>query len=479
MDNLEPHAERAHVHLPEPVVVRWRRARACYTYANLATHHVLGFAVKSALLVYFSFGILLLVLRYLVLPNIDVYKPDIEKLAGKALGNRVTIARIYASWDGLRPSLFLGDVALHDAQGRQVLALPSVAATLSWWSVMAREARFESLEIIRPQLDARRDASGAFFVAGVRIDPHKQGDGSGADWLLRQREIVIREGRVVWTDAQRGAAPLALDGVALVLQNQWNSHRFALHATPPGALAQPLDVRASFTHPPFAHHPSDPKTWRGEVYADLRDTDLAAWKPYLDYPFPVAQGKGSVRAWLTVDQARLARFTADVGLAGVSAQLAPDLPPLALARVTGRIAGREEPGAGHTVTLTNFAVTTGAGLQLPATTLTATFVPASAGQREQGSVTASTLDLGALAELAAQLPLTSNQRALLADFAPRGTVNGLALSWNGRYPRRAGHVQDQGCRRRPAPGRAAGAPGGGGHGHIARARGPAGIGWRR
>jgi uncharacterized protein (TIGR02099 family) len=450
MDNLEPHAEHAHPHLhlplPPPVVARWQRARACYRYANLATHHLLGFVIKTGLLVYFTFAVVLLALRYIVLPNIDVYKPEIERLAGRALGNPVTIARIYASWDGLRPALFLGDVSLHDQQGRQVLALPSVMATLSWWSVMAREVRFESLEIVRPELAARRDANGALFVAGVRIDPAAQGDGSGADWLLRQRQILIREGRIVWTDARRGAAPLVLDGVALVLQNTWNNHRFALRATPPRALSQPLDVRAHFTHPPFARHPSDAHLWRGELYADLRETDLAAWKPYLDYPFALGQGKGSVRAWLSLDQARLAGFTADVGLAGVSAQLAPGLPPLALARVSGRLAASEtmQSGAtggkptwgayGHTVTLTNFTLTTGSGLQLPATTLAETFLPARAGKLEQGSVRASTLDLAALGELAGQLPLTPHQRQLLADFSPRGAVNDLALSWRGRYP---------------------------------------------
>ena len=446
MDNLEQPAQHAHEHVPPPIVARWQRARACYRYANLATHHVLGFAVKTTLFVYFAFAVLLLVLRYIVLPNIDLYKPEIERLAGRALGNEVTIDRLYASWDGLRPALFLGDVTLRDAQGRQVLALPSVQATLSWWSVMAREVRFESLAIIRPQLDARRDATGALFIAGVRIDPNQKSDGGGADWLLRQREIVIREGRVVWTDARRGAAPLALDGVALVLQNTWNSHRFALRATPPRALAQPLDVRAHFTHPPFARHPSNAQLWRGELYLDLRETDLAAWKPYLDYPFALAQGKGSLRAWLTLDRARLAGFTADVGLAGVSAQLAPHLPPLALARVTGRLAAREAlHGAGtvgkptwgaygHAITLTNFALTTGSGLQLPPTTLAETFVPARAGTLEQGSLQVSTLDLGAVSELAAQLPLTDYQRTLLADFAPQGTVSDVALAWRGRYP---------------------------------------------
>jgi len=134
----------------EPLAARWRRLRAAYRLANLATHHVLGFAVKLALLLYFVFALLFLFLRYAILPNIDYYKGSIERAASAACGNRVQIARIYASWNGLRPNLFLGDVTLHDKAGRKVLDLPSVSATLAWWSVLAADVRFQSLEIIRP-----------------------------------------------------------------------------------------------------------------------------------------------------------------------------------------------------------------------------------------------------------------------------------------------------------------------------------------
>ena len=60
---------------------------------------------------------LFLFLRYAILPNIDYYKGDIERAASRALGSQVSIARIYASWHGLRPNLFLGDVTLRDAPG--------------------------------------------------------------------------------------------------------------------------------------------------------------------------------------------------------------------------------------------------------------------------------------------------------------------------------------------------------------------------
>ncbi len=447
MQDPEPQAPAA----PVPLAERWRRMRAAYRYANLASHHVLGFAVKLALLVYFALAILFLALRYAILPNIDLYKDDIERAASRALGNQVAIARIYATWNGLHPALFLGDVTFTDKAGRQVLALPSVSATVSWWSVFAAEPRFETLELIRPQLAVRRGLDGVIEVAGMRIDPQEDKGGPGGDWVFRQREILIREGRVDWTDAKRGAPLLTLGDVGLVLQNHWTTHKLALTATPPRELAQPVDVRAHFTHPRFGGRASDIARWKGELYADLREADLAGWRRYLDYPFALSQGRGSLRAWMTLDKARLAGFTADLALAGVVARVKPDLPQLKLARVSGRLSAQEtlvagEPGGkptfganGHTVSLDNFMVATQDGRALPPATLTETWQPARAGKPQRVSIQARQVDLAALAELAAQLPLSHLQRRALADFAPRGRLLDFSASWDGQYPRLAGY----------------------------------------
>jgi uncharacterized protein (TIGR02099 family) len=459
MQNPETEGVTAHL----PMAERWRRLRAAYRVCNLASHHILGFTVKLALLVYFVFAILFLMLRYAILPNIDYYKGDIEKAASRAVGNQVSIARIYASWEGLRPNLFLGDVVLRDAQGRPALTLPSVSATFAWWSLLAGEAHFETLEIIRPTLDVRRDASGKLSVAGIALG----GPNGGApnDWVLRQRQIVIREGQLIWTDQQRGAAPLALQDVKLVLLNHWNRHRFALHATPPASLAQPFDLRADFSHPRFAANRADVRQWTGELYADLRNTDLAAWKAYLDYPFELTQGKGSVRAWLTLDQARLAGFTADVALSSVSARLGRDLPPLDLARASGRLSARADfrVGAaspsfgahGHSMRLDDFSLVTVDGLTLAPTTLSESFTPATGGRPEKVAVSARSLDLATLAKLAGQLPMSPSRREMLADFAPRGKLTDFSAEWEGTYPamssyRIKGKVAGLGLKAQPA-----------------------------
>jgi uncharacterized protein YhdP len=257
----------------------WRRARVAYRTANRVSHHLLGAVLTGLLVLYFVFCTTVLGLRYLVLPNIERYKPDVEQMASKALARRVTIATIRASWQGLNPHLVLGNVVVHNRAGEPALSLPQVAATLSWKSLLVADLRLDTLQIDRPDLEVERTADGRLYVAGVLVEHTGNDEGKGLDWLLSQRQIVVRNGWVRWRDAQRGAPELTLEKLDLLLLNQWRHHRFALKATPPAELGAPLDIRADFSHPSFASRISDVKRWTGTVYADWRDTDVLAGVP--------------------------------------------------------------------------------------------------------------------------------------------------------------------------------------------------------
>lgn len=426
--------------------VCWKVIQQAYRTANSATHHALGILFKLGVFAYFVFCALFLVLRYVVLPNIDNYKTDVEKMATHAIGSKVSIATIEASWDGLRPHLSLGNVTIHDKFGEEALNLPNVSATLSWWSVAAADLRLHTLQITRPDMDVMRDAEGKLHVAGIVIDTGKSSDGRGMDWVLSQREIIIREGRVRWNDIKRAAPELALDDVNLVLRNEWRNHQFALKATPPSEFSSPIDVRADFQHPPFTRRISDASRWEGELYADLRNTDLAVWKAYFDYPIEVQQGKGSVRAWLNFDHAKVANFTADLTLANVSTRLRKDLEPLNLVKVNGRVSVREEINSksedgtptfganGYAISLTDFSLLTDDGLEMPTTSISQSFVPAKNGKPEKTEVTARLLNLETIADFVERLPLPAAQRQMLVDFAPRGLLRDFSVQWQGAYP---------------------------------------------
>ncbi len=422
----------------------WRAAVIAFNHANRASHHALYWLLVLLTVGYFGFCAMFLGLRYLVLPNIDHYKPEVASVASRMLNRPVTIAGIHASWNGLMPRLQLDGVVIHDEHGDSALHLPQVNATLSWSSVLGK-LHLHSLEILKPDLEVERDPQGRLFVGGMLLDTSQPDDGSGLDWLLTQREIVIRDGALRWRDQLRNAPELTLSGISFVLRNQWRTHQAALHATPPDALAEPIDLRAEFSHPPFMTRRSDYGQWSGELYADWRNTHLDGWKRYVDLPWELAGGDGALRAWLSFRRGVVENVTADLALRNVSATLGEGLQPLKLIEVAGRISAGESVtglkeklfsfGAhGHQLTLTDFSLLTEQGSVLPRTTASYRYVAGGDKRPERHELKVTELDLDALARLATHLPLSAPERKLLEDLQPQGVLRNFSASWDGELP---------------------------------------------
>ena len=425
----------------------WHRARAVYRYANILTHHVLGFVAKTLLLLYFLFCITFIALRYVILPHIDHYKPNVEHLIADAIGQPVAIGRLHADWDGLRPRVALEQLLIKDTYGRPALTLPHVEATVSWLSVATGSLRLHELEIDSPDMDIRRDIAGNLFVAGILVPASKNNDNRGADWLLSQREIIIRHGTLRWNDNLRNAPELPLSDINFELRNNWHNHQLALHATPPVSMAAPIDIRAEFTHPVFAATIADASLWQGQLYLDLGKTDLAVWNAYVTLPKSIAVqcGHGALRAWLDFDRAKVADFTADVSLTDTALRFS-DLPVLELDKVSGRISVKEDIdkngrdgtptlGAhGHSMALTNFSFLTNDGMALPPTSISETFEPATENEPSKTTVSATLIDLQTMATFASRLPFSPEWRQMLTDYAPRGQLRDFTATWSGNYP---------------------------------------------
>ena len=398
---------------------------------SLLRHTVLGTWYASRILLLLA--IVLIVggvafLRFSILPGIERYHGDIELAASVAIGRPLTIARIEANWEGLRPSLLLSGVSIRDDQGRVALELPSMRNTVAWSSLLFGELRFHSLQLDNPQLSIRRDPAGRLYVGGIESDPQSSvvSDASAADWLLHQTQIVVREGRIVWQDEMRGAPPIALKQIELTIDNLFDHHRFTLRATPPPELAAPVEAHGDLYGDSFAAGDS----WRGELFARIRQTDVAAGRTWLDFPFSLQQGRGDVQLSLRLVQGAISQADAEVDLRTVQAQLGAELPELVLRELKGRLGWRQLRN-GFEISAGDFSLRMQDGFVLPQTNFLLNLNGQSGYRSASGEARADTLNLADVGRLLDYLPLAVEVKQRIADLGLQGSVRNLRASWQG------------------------------------------------
>lgn len=414
-----------------------------------------------------------LLLHWAILPHINEWRPELERLASRNLGLRTEIGEIEVRSGSWIPALELRDVRLLDAAGREALRLPRVAAALSARSLWALELRFEQLLIDRPELEVRRDAQGRLFIAGLAQDGTASGGGEAlADWFFSQHEFVIQQGRVRWVDEKRGAAPLELTALDLVLRNGLRRHELRLDATPPADWGQRFSLRGRFNQS-LLKRPGELRFWSGQLYAELPRADLSQLRRHVDLPFELDEGDGALRAWADIRNGEAQGLTLDMGLRAVKLRLGAEMEPLALRQIEGRLALQHtSQGLALSARQLGFELEDGAEGELawPRSDWSLSLRRAPAGKDGQpgallgGEISAQRLDLGLMQRIAARLPLGEAPRQWLAELAPQGLVSELKASWEGApqapssYRIKAG-LQNLSLAARPAPGDALGRPG--------------------
>ena len=305
---------------------------------------------------------LLLALRFLVLPNVESQRAAIAAWIAGELKHPVEIDAILTGWDGWNPEIVVQGLRVRDAAGAAgttLIDLPSVTGVISWTSLVLADLRLKELTIDRPRLAIRRDTSGRLHVAGLEIDPGAVSqDTSLSDWVLRQRLIVVRGALVSWNDDLRNAPQLLLDRVDVRLENRFGHHRFGLTGTPPPEVAAPIDLRGDLVADIARRLAAGPR-------ARLRAARLRGHGGVVRMAAVADRDRErrgrAARAGSTPRQGVPATVVADVELADVRTRLARDLPPLDLAHLAGRVTwvqdGDQRSLSGRGLTLDGKGVT--------------------------------------------------------------------------------------------------------------------------
>lgn len=406
------------------------------------------------------------VLLFQILPRIGDWRQDLAEQATRALGVTVRIGALQGHAEGMWPVLSLHRVELLDERGRVALSLPEVSArvslaTLSPQALWAGEVRLDRLELVRPDLDVRRDAAGQLHVAGLRLASQASTDmgaSAGADWVLSQSLIQIRQGRLRWTDEQLGRPTLSLQQVELALRHRLGlgrrHHELVLAATPPSEFGQRVRLDMNVRQPlwalndqaawwqrwwPALTKPSQWQHWTGSMVLDLPHVDVQTLQRHVSVPVEVRGGQGAVRAALNLREGRLAGGSLQLAVQGVDVRLASELAPLSFRRLTGRLSLDHRPDQTG-LAFEQLAFELNDGLSWPVSRGRLVWrhaadplvdVAKAWRQTRGGQAQAEHLDLALLARVADRLPLASAHRQALQDLAPQGVVSDLDLSWDG------------------------------------------------
>lgn len=367
-------------------------------------------------------------LHLFIVPRIGELRPQLETRASQVLGVPVRIGGITAQSEGMIPSFELTDVRLFDPEGREALRLPKVLASLSPRSLW--NLGFEQLYIDRLELNIRRSKEGKIFVAGLDFSKNQAAGNDAADWFFSQTEFAIHQGTVQWTDELLDVPTLALQQVNFVMRNKSRRHDFRFDATPPPEWGQRFSLMARFRQPLLSGHEGHWRDWDGQIYAAFDRIDVSQPGRYANPGSHMPQGRGALRAWVDVSRGQVTGATADVVLAQASVTLGPQLAPLALESMAGRLGGRMLPG-GFEFSTQGLQFDTHDGMRWPGGNIRIMHLAGDARVSARGELQADKLDLAALSQIANRLPLDARAHAALLTYASRGLVERIQASWQG------------------------------------------------
>jgi len=399
--------------------------------------------IVLALILYFGVAATALALRFVVMPRIDSFRPNIEAAASEALGAQVSIVALSAHWQGLSPDIEIFGLTVRNTHGTVALSVPHASAVAAWRSLVRFKPLLTSLQIEHPDVLAIRHADGTFEIAGV---PLKIGGGNKnqlAHWLFTQDVIVLRGGTLHWQDETRSAPNLTVHNIKLAVFNFGHAHRVGIQADGDGmVLRGPLDFRANFRNGVLAD-PGAADGWLGRAYLKTGALDLPSLSNYLNLPIEAVQGQVSGSATFAFAQMKLTSVQGELSGNSLLLRANPQLPLIDSPSASLHFDLRHNDNV-YQLGVRNLSMTladetplsdgTPVDRLLTVNQFDAVYKNPITGHGQIFSIKGDLADVGLLAGLSRKLPLPRSLIDQLTTFDPRGVIRNYTVAWERAAP---------------------------------------------
>ena len=381
-------------------------------------------------------------IQFFLLPNIDQYKNTIAAYATKAAQQKVSIGGITAKWKGIHPQLSLLNVVFYDVQNRPALQLSNTQVTLSWLSIPMLEPHLAELTLNAPALIIRRNIMGEIFIAGIDINGASKP--ALPNWLLRQTKVAVTNANVVWLDEMRHAPALKLSQLNLeIISPPWKSlvknHRIQFSALPSIGTKNPILINADV----YGKDISRINEWHGNFTMQLKNTDIAAFKPWLDYPVDLQSGVGNAYAVVHFANHQVRSAVSQITLKNVLMGLQnASKQNVTFTHLSGTfnwenlknslISGNHSMTSGSTFNAKDLIITTTNGLAIKNAALNfKEWTTKDLSQHYATDLSIEDIELAAFNPFWKELPLPENVLQQINRLSPTGNLKNLQIRWEG------------------------------------------------
>ncbi|MCL4183955.1 MAG: TIGR02099 family protein [Burkholderiaceae bacterium] len=378
-----------------------------------------------------------LAIRDYAWPNLDRWRPAIERLVADGIGRPVQLGELVGDFDGARPRLLVRGLVIEDADGERAFAADELRAVLSLRALLRGSLRLALLEVDAPVLRVERLAARHLRVAGIDIDFDARGGGDALERLLAHRRVTLRHARIDWHDRVSGESA-SLRDVDIALGSVGRRHRASLRA--PALLDVGSDVNAAieFYRPAFAPL-GDWRGWSGEGYVGAERLDLAAlarrWQSWQGAQASAAadaltvdKGQARLRAWLHFERGAVVDGTVKLALDDLEA--GADGRRLPLAALSAEAHARRRADGSTIVRVPRLRAEDHHGLAFSALDEGTMLTLAGDGRPLAARLALGNFDAASLSGLATRLPLPAELRRHIEALRVRGIVNRLAIDWS-------------------------------------------------
>ncbi|MTD33899.1 YhdP family protein [Paludibacterium denitrificans] len=362
------------------------------------------------------------VFTFWLLPNLDHYRPELERQLSSKTGRAVQIKRLSGAWEGIAPRLDLSGLTIANRNGGVPLTLQTVSVKPSWLSLLNREWRLADVVLESPFIELRRDTHGTVFLNGFDLTSGPS-DSSTSNWLLRQPHIEIRNARLGWQDDRIGLPRLDLSHGHVELSNGLLGHSLKLSGVPVATLGKGFDLDASWR----GDDVSQWRRWSGSLKVALNGARAGLWSRYLQQAGLLRSGEGNGSVNMSFADGQLDTLDANVSVRN-AAYTPPNASELVLPHIEGELKLARTQGHTYQINASNLTLASASGLAFDKSNIKGQWTT---GTQGRGQLTLDNVTVQHLMPFLRALGLDKNP--LFAHFAPQGALKNLTLGWQGAW----------------------------------------------